>query len=199
MSQTPPTSDVLDAAMQVINVLDSLAIPYVVGGAMASIVHGTVRATMDIDMVVDLTSDNVKPLIEGLRDAFYVDEAAVYRAIGQRSSFNLIHLDSMFKVDVFIPKIRSFDKQQLSRRIAIQLSPESETIIWVLSPEDIMLAKLERYRMGNETSEQQWLDILGVARNQQSRLDAGYLKDSAAALGVEDLLGEALADAGADN
>jgi hypothetical protein len=110
---------------------------------MASIVHGTVRATMDIDMVVDLTSDDVEPLIEGLRDAFYVDEAAVYRAIGQRSSFNLIHLDSMFKVDVFIPKIRAFDKQQLSRRIAIQLSPESETIIWVLSPEDIMLAKLE--------------------------------------------------------
>jgi hypothetical protein len=66
----------------------------------------------------------------------------------------------------------------------------------VTSPEDIILAKLEWYRMGGEVSERQWRDVLGVLKTRQGELDLSYLGKWAKELGVSDLLERALSEAG---
>ena len=185
-------SEVLQVTLLVTNLLDDLGIPYVIGGSMASIIHGMLRTTMDVDIVADIHPEKVSSFASKLQDAFYVDEQMIQQAIQRQSSFNLIHLNTMFKVDIFIPKARPFDNQQLSRRVAEKISPDSDVQIWVLSPEDIVLAKLDWFRIGGEISERQWRDILGVLKTQQNSLDIAYLKQWAQSLSVGDLMDRAL-------
>ena len=188
--------DILSVALRVIDALESMSVPYVVGGSLASIVHGTVRSTMDVDVVADIKSDQVDRFLSLLKDDFYFDESAAQRAIMKQSNFNLIHLDTMFKVDLFIPKDRVFDSLQLARRVGVKLNPDSQSTIWVLSAEDTILIKLEWFKLGGEISERQWLDILGVMQNQRATLDLGYLEESAELLNVEDLLKRAFDETG---
>ena len=185
-------SEALQVTLLVTNLLDELGVPYVIGGSMASIIHGMLRTTMDVDIVANIQPEQVASFITSLQDAFYVDEQMIRQAIQRRSSFNLIHLSTMFKVDIFIPKGRPFDQQQLNRRIAESVGPDSDEQIWVLSAEDVILAKLEWFRLGGEISERQWRDILGVVKTQQPTLDIDYLKQWAQSLGVTDLMERAL-------
>jgi hypothetical protein len=187
--------EALGVTRQVTAILDALGVPYVIGGSLAGIAHGLVRSTLDVDMVIDLRPEHIPPLTRALQDAFYVpDEAVLQEAIAQRRSFNLIHLDTMFKVDVFLPG-GPFGQQQLLRRTAERLDSKSDSRLWVLSPEDVILAKLDWFRQGGEVSERQWRDVVGVMKAQPA-LDEAYLRQWAGVLGVGDLLGRALAEAG---
>jgi hypothetical protein len=107
--------------------------------------------------------------------AFYRDIGAIREAIHQRGSFNVIHLATMFKVDLFIPKDRPFDRQQLDRRQSWIADRDSGRTIYVASPEDTILTKLAWYRLGDEVSEHQWRDTLGVLVVQGDRLDLTYM------------------------
>ena len=178
--------------MQAIDALDGLGIRYAIGGSFASAVYGVMRATMDADLVVDLALPDVEPLARALIGDFYADAESMREAVQQRSSFNLIHLGTMFKVDVFVAKTRAFDRSQLARRRLVLLSEEPQRQAYVASAEDTILAKLEWYRMGGEVSERQWRDVLGVLLVQGERLDLGYLEKMATHIGVLDLLKQAL-------
>ena len=112
--------------MAVIDTLNVLEIPYFIGGSLASSVHGVIRTTMDVDLVADLRLEHVEPLVQMLGQAFYVDGGAIQEAIRSRRSFNLIHLETMFKVDVFVCKRRSYDQTQLERRLLQTLSSDPE-------------------------------------------------------------------------
>lgn len=116
-------------------------------------------------------------------------------AIRHRFSFNAIHLATMLKIDVYLPKVRPFD-QEIRRRTRQELLEEHA--FYIASPEDTILTKLEWYRMGGEVSERQWNDLLGVLKMQRVRLDFAYLQRWATNLHVEDLLERAYEDAGLD-
>lgn len=104
-------------------------------------------------------------------------------------------LDTMLKVDVFIPKTRLFDQEEL-RRVQLKVLEGSKRSFYTASPEGTILNKLEWYKMGGEVSDRQWNDILGVLKVQGTNLDMTYLQRWASSLGVADLLGRALVDAG---
>lgn len=178
--------------MLVVDVFERLGIPYLIGGSMASALYGVARSTLDADVVAEIRQEQVEAMINALGDVFYIDDEMIRDAIHYRSSFNLIHLKTMFKVDVFIRKDRPFDQAQFERRVEQVLTTNPEQKAFMATAEDTILAKLEWYQMGGEVSDRQWRDILGVLKVQAGRLDLEYLNNWAAVLTVADLLQRAL-------
>jgi hypothetical protein len=172
--------------------LEHLGIPYAVGGSLASSLHGVMRSTLDVDIVADMKIEHIKPLVAALSQEFYADDEMMRDAIEHHSSFNLIHYETAFKVDIFIRKTRIFDGVQLERRRSTVIVTDPEQSVYVVSPEDIILAKLEWYRLGGEVSDRQWRDILGVLKTRAGELEVDYLRQWARELKVSDLLERAL-------
>ena len=155
--------------------------------------HGMYRSTADIDILADIKADQVRPLLDAFQ-AFYVDEHAMRDAIAQRRSFNVIHFDSVFKVDIFIPQSDDFSRAQLERRQLRKISPNREDTVFVATAEDTILAKLRWYKAGQKTSTTQWNDVAGILAVSRDTLDVAYLQDWAQRLEVTDLLEQALAE-----
>lgn len=193
MSQSP----ILTAMLPVIETLDRLGIDYYVGGAVASLAHGIYRTTADVDIIAEMPLGQVRAFVESLKGTYYVDADMIKDAIRHRSEFNVIHLDTMFKVDIFLPKRRPFDQsiRQRVRRSELKILDES-SLVNMESPEDVILTKLEWYKMGGGVSDRQWGDILGVLKVQKQHLNEEYLRHWAAEIGVADLLARAFQEAG---
>ncbi|MCC6146470.1 MAG: hypothetical protein IT308_02765 [Anaerolineaceae bacterium] len=178
----------IEVTAKVTHVLESLGIPYLIGGSLASTLYGMVRTTQDSDIVTEMRLEHLEPFVLALQDDFYMDNEMIAESIQRHSSFNIIHRESMFKVDVFIPHPRPFLQSQLVRAQNQTFLFESEVSVKFASPEDIILAKLEWYRLGGEVSERQWRDILGVLKTRAGELDLDYLRKWANELKVSDLL-----------
>ncbi len=170
---------------------------HTIGGSIASSFAGEPRSTVDIDIVAALEEGHVQPLVQALSAEFYVDDEALRRAIRTRTSTNLVHQPTQLKVDLFVAGGTPLDRQQLARRVVVDLGEGRR--LHVHPPEDILLQKLRWYRRGGEVSDRQWRDIAAIVRVQGSRLDRQYLRDNAAALAVEDLLTRALEEASAED
>lgn len=185
-------AEALKAAYEVIGVLEDLGIGYHVGGSFASSLYGVPRQTRDLDLVVELSAGFVPQLVERLEDDFYIDAETIQRAIRTHGSFNLIHLETGFKIDIFVLGEKPFDEMEFRRHRPQKLEEDLDLLVMVKSPEDTVLRKLEWYRLGNEVSDRQWTDVLGIIRSQGDRLDHEYLQHWALVLGVRDLLRRAL-------
>ncbi len=178
--------------LKVTAALEQLGIAYILGGSFASAIHGVVRTTQDSDILAEIKEEHIDAFMLALQEEFYLDDQMIRREVRQNGSFNIIHRESMFKVDIFIPHGRPFDQTQLSRAQPQQLSQELQTQAMVCTAEDIILAKLEWYRLGGDVSERQWRDVIGIIKIQANRLDYAYLRTWAAELGVSDLLEKVL-------
>jgi hypothetical protein len=188
--------DAVRITLLVTDVFEQMNIPYAIGGSFASSLYGVMRATMDVDIVADLRLEHIPQFVAVLSPIFYADDEMIREAIEHRSSFNLIHYETAFKVDVFIPKLRDFDRMQLERREVSIIATDPERCVFLTSAEDIILAKLEWYRMGDQVSDRQWRDILGVMKVQSGTLDFDYLRQWAKQLKVDDLLERARTESG---
>lgn len=181
------------ALKPVVKAFDSLHVRYAIGGSVASSMYGVPRSTLDIDIVADIPIDKAQSLYDLLCHDYYIDEGALRKAVAQRSSFNVIHLQTVIKVDVFILKEATYDRQTLQRLQTETLADETgATDFNFVSPEDVILNKLLWYRAGNEIAERQWNDVLGVLKVQKEHLDMEYLKRWADELDVSDLLERAV-------
>lgn len=187
--------ELLAALGPVLDALRSLGVRHYVGGSVASSAHGIARSSLDADLVAELRPEHVEGLIAALGEAYYVPEARVRDAAARRSSFNVIHLATMFKIDVFVARDRPFDKRAMARARPASPEPAGDLAFPIASAEDMILVKLEWYRRGGEVSERQWTDVLGILRVGGPALDGDYLADGARELGVGDLLERARSEA----
>jgi hypothetical protein len=185
-------TDSLAVALEVIDAFESMEIPYHVGGSWASSIHGVPRQTFDIDIVADLSITHVPGMMDRLQPRFYVDADAVRNAIETHSSFNVIHLRSGFKVDVFTLGESDFDRVEFERRQEQQILEDPPRRVFVKSPEDIVLRKLQWFDMGGGVSDRQWTDAVGVLKVQAERLDLRHLRRWAEHLDITDLLERAI-------
>jgi hypothetical protein len=151
---------------------------------------------MDVDLVAKVEIRQLNRLVKALKTDYYIDAEMIRDAIHRRSSFNLIHLETMIKIDVFIVKDQPYDSQALTRRRLDTLDEESSRTFYLSSPEDIILNKLQWYQIGGGVSEQQWKDVLGVLKVQGDKLDLEYLRYWASRLNLSDLLNRSFDDAG---
>ncbi|MEP6742114.1 MAG: DUF6036 family nucleotidyltransferase [bacterium] len=179
----------------VASVLEQQRINYVLVGSLASSIHGMYRSTADIDIVADVQPQQIIPLLNALQRSFYVDEHAMREAIDRRQSFNAIHFDSVFKVDIFIPKSDEFSRNQIARRELRKIAPDVDQMIYVATAEDTILAKLRWYDSGGRVSNSQWSDVVGIIGASPSSLDLDYLKKWAKTLDLAELLGKAFVEA----
>lgn len=182
----------IEVTLKVTGVFEALGVPYLIGGSLASTLYGMIRATQDSDIVAEMKIEHLKPFVAALGNEFYVDDEMIADSIRRHSSFNIIHRESMFKVDVFIPRPRPFLQAQLARAQKQTFTFESEISAKFASPEDTILSKLEWYRTGGEISERQWRDVLGVLKTRAGELDLEYLQKWGRELKVDDLLRRAL-------
>lgn len=186
------TADIITAAKPLAKVFEELAIPYYIGGSIASSVYGMPRATQDVDVVTDLKFQHIPFLIERLESDYYIDEEMISEAISKNSCFNLLHLDTMIKIDVFVVKNELYQKTVFERKRQETLDEEDGTLrFYLASSEDIVLTKLNWFRIGGFVSEQQWRDILGILKVQKESLDIKYLLRWAKELGLHEILAKA--------
>jgi len=191
--------DAVTAMTPVVAELERLGVRYYVGGSLAASIYGLARTTLDVDLVADLKSEHAAPLAVTLQPAYYISQPMILDAIARKSCFNVIYLANSFKVDVFVSKGREYDSTafQRVRRDTFDFEHSSDQFFFP-SSEDVILAKLEWYRLGNEASERQWRDIIEVMATQQNILDRPYLAYWSDQLGVADLLAKVFKEAGAE-
>jgi hypothetical protein len=176
-------------------IFDALGIRYLVGGSLASSLYGIPRATQDVDVVADLDPSHVDSLSAALRVGFYADAAMIRDAINRRESFNVVDLETMFKADVFVARGDPWSCEEMARARTEQLDVSGGAVsINFASPEDTLLHKMVWYKLGNQASERQWRDIVGVVKVQNGSLEVAYLEHWAPALGVSELLQRAMKD-----
>jgi hypothetical protein len=178
-----------DGFKRILEVLDLLEIPYQLVGSLASSIYGIPRATMDVDLVADLRTDQIDEFAAELKADFYADPEMITEALARGRSFNLIHYASSFKFDIFPLQKDEFSQTQFGRRQFAETRSLGDPIeCAVATAEDTILNKLRWYRAGGETSERQWNDLRGILQVSGARLDLAYLNTWAPQIGVADLL-----------
>lgn len=170
------------------HVFDGLKIDCALGGSMASSIFGKPRFTQDADLTAAPFPGKEQAFAESLDTSYYVSLEAVQQAVREQSSFNVIHTISGFKIDVFVRKDTPFGKSAFERRRIVQIADKP---VFILSPEDIILHKLEWFRLGGGVSDRQWGDILGVLQVQKECLEFAYLERWAEQLGLTESLTKA--------
>lgn len=190
------TQTVVHLLSPVLDLFDQLGIPYRIGGSVATSYYGPQRATQDVDLIADISLAQIGALVAGLDPQHYlIIDHSVLDAILHQSSFNILDLTTMNKIDVFIQKQTAQAQQEQQRATLVALVPGTRQV-WISSAEDMLLEKLLWWQLGGGISTRQWNDIVGLIQHHGTHLDTAYLDASARALVILPLLEQAYTDAG---
>ena len=174
----------LDVLRDVTLRFESAGIAFMLTGSMAMNYYGQPRMTRDIDLVVKIAADQTDVVTALFSEDYYVDRVAVSKAVAQRSIFNLIHNETIVKLDCIILKNSDYRQEEFARRQRITLGGFQT---WIVSREDLILSKL--YWARDSRSELQFRDIKNLLA---ADLDLSYLLSRAEILEVKSLLLEFL-------
>jgi hypothetical protein len=153
--------------------LDESGIPWMIAGSFASTYYGHPRATQDVDIVIDPSRAALDRFLDRVpSERVYVDRRAAHDALAQRDLFNLIDLETSWKVDLIVRKDRPFSRAELERRTPVEWLG---TRLFVASAEDVILSKLEWAKLSGG-SERQLRDVAGVVEARADNLDIAYIE-----------------------
>ncbi len=163
--------------------LEQAGIDYMITGSFAGNLYGVPRTTYDADVVIEAHPVSFAFFPQLIGDDFYVSPEAIEEALKYERIFNIIHMETGFKIDFIVRKNRAYSKGEFARR---RLETFRGNMYWFASPEDIILSKLEWSKVGE--SERQFRDSLGVAQIQGDSLDKEYLEFWSERLGLQQQL-----------
>ncbi len=169
---------------EICNKLDSANIEYMITGSIAMAFYSTPRMTRDIDIIIDVSLSDIQKIINLFQNDFYISETSVKEAIKNSGMFNIIHNDSVMKIDFIVRKNDEYRIKEFSRRQNIKIA---DTLIYVVSPEDLVLSKL--FWAKQSKSEMQFRDIRGILAMAKN-IDHDYIKEWSQKLKLEELLDE---------
>ncbi len=165
---------------QIAGALADAGVPAMLTGSVASAYRGAMRATMDIDLVIDPTAETLEGFVDRIEAlGFYVSRDAARDALAERTMFNVIDPESGWKADLIVRKARAFSQEEFTRRQPVEYLGVHVTIA---RPEDLILAKLEWAALG--ASARQLEDARELARLTGDTLDREYITRWAVTLGV---------------
>ncbi len=182
----------IEITLLVIEALDRLQIPYMVAGSLAVAAYGVARGTRDADLVAALQPGDGSRIAGALGSNFHLDVDTAEQAVHRQSHFSTIYMPEPFKVDVFVLGSKPYDREAFRRRLFMPFALDPPRSAFLQSAEDVVVAKLKSYRAGDEVSDVQWSDILGILKTQAGSLDLEYLRRWAAEEGMLDLLERAM-------
>jgi hypothetical protein len=165
---------------RVSEVLDSATVPYMLTGSFASSYYGVLRATHDIDIVIDPTQQSLKTLVSRLNEKdYYADLQAATGAHRELSMFNALDNQTGWKVDFIFRKSSAYAREAFQRRKGVNFH---ETMLFVASVEDVIVSKLEWAKMGE--SARQIEDVASVFKKQHADVDRPYIEKWVTELGL---------------
>jgi hypothetical protein len=183
-----------DVFRRIVAALDDAGIPFMLTGSFAGSLHGITRATQDIHLVIAPTESQLRGLVANLPpDSYYVNLATALDALKRRSQFNIIDLETGWKVDLIVRRDRPYSVQEFERRQEVEFAGVRLT---VATAEDVIVAKLEWATLGS--SQRQLQDVVELLRLRHFEIDLEYVRSWVEELGLESAWALAKQEAGLD-
>ena len=176
--------------VQIARILDHLKIPYFITGGISVLVWGRPRFTADIDLVVEMTLDDIAKLSEALHllsPEGYIDTDMMKDALNTHGEFNFIESNTGIKVDFWILSNSEFDQSRLRRRVAKEILGAP---VYFTSAEDLILIKLKWYK--ESESDRQRADVESILKITKN-IDYEYLQKMARKLDLGEILEKIIA------
>ena len=170
----------LDVLRDVSQRLERQGIEFMLTGSVAMNYYAQPRMTRDIDLVVALNETQTEGFVRLFESDYYLDKKHVADSIFRRGMFNLIHNETVIKVDFVVLRSDPYRQQEFARRMKITLG-DFQT--WIVSREDLILSKLLWAK--DSKSEMQWRDVRNLL---SPECDMTYLRSRAEFLGVVEYL-----------
>jgi len=170
----------VEALLHFLKVLNSLRVPYMVTGAYAVSYYGMPRTTHDLDIVIAISVKDIDGLCRGLKKTCEIDREMVENAVRFRTHFSLFYPKGELKADLWVLKDKPAENTKFERKQKISLFGVQTFII---SPEDMVLTKLEWYKRSKNTKHMD--DAVGIIKVQDKRLDMTYIRSMIGKLGIE--------------
>lgn len=165
---------------EIVGRLEAEHIAYMVTGSVAMSFYGTPRMTRDVDLVIECRPEDVDRIAKLFARDCYVDAAMIRDAVRRKSMFNVIHNASIIKADFVVRKDEPFRREEFKRRCRVEMDG---TAMWVVTPEDLILTKLD----WSADSDLHRSDVLNMIRAVH-HLDWTYLRHWAENLGLSEKL-----------
>lgn len=182
----------LEIVLDVASRLEKAGVEYAIGGSLASSTWGQMRQTNDADIAVKLGMDQADLFLAHFHAPYLISQSDLVNALNQNDEFRsvqLLHVDEAFKIDLFLLTDSEYDNTEIRR---VRIVPIDGTrSLRFCSAEDIVIAKLRWFALGNRVSDRQWNDIVQVFNIQDRQLDYSYLRRWCNHFAVLDLLEEA--------
>ncbi|GHO65109.1 hypothetical protein KSC_040010 [Ktedonobacter sp. SOSP1-52] len=193
--------DLATVAHSVLRACERIEAPCYLGGSIASSLHGMQQMAQDIDLLAELDEQNLFAFLAPLERDFLFEKSTIREAVRRRVPFSLLHLDSLAKVDIIVPRCTAFDAS-LSQLVTRYVLDERYPPFPVASASEMILFKLRRFRLvslvrtDGMRDDAEWNDIVSMIKVQGSNLDVELLAEWARTLDVAETWRQALKDAG---
>ncbi len=159
-----------DAAIAVIDALESLDIPYMLVGSFSSNFYGIPRATHDADFVVLLQEGQIRALAHKLGPAFQLDPQMSFKTITGTTRYTLHLAETPFEVELFSLSEDDHDRERFLRRRRLALRDRKT---FLPSAEDVIITKLRWSRGGARAKDTD--DARNVMAVQGARIHWDYV------------------------